>query len=109
MVAITLRAAISTSDTSSLSPFAEGLRTVRRDRQMQHAHADRHVTSDLPAHDIDERDWLARPSETSAVTWASDYTKAGRPMFIDANRPGAPTTDKGSSVFSAPAFLGAKN
>ncbi|PZU09776.1 methanol/ethanol family PQQ-dependent dehydrogenase [Sphingomonas sp.] len=43
------------------------------------------------------------------ITWASGYTKAGRPIFIDANRPGAPTTDKGSTVFSAPAFLGAKN
>ncbi|MDH7637392.1 methanol/ethanol family PQQ-dependent dehydrogenase [Sphingomonas oryzagri] len=43
------------------------------------------------------------------TTWASGYTKAGRPIFIDANRPGAPTTTKGSSVFSAPAFLGAKN
>ncbi|HEY0271331.1 MAG TPA: PQQ-dependent methanol/ethanol family dehydrogenase, partial [Sphingomonas sp.] len=43
------------------------------------------------------------------TTWASGYTKAGRPIFVDANRPGAPTTDKGSSVFSAPAFLGAKN
>jgi alcohol dehydrogenase (cytochrome c) len=45
----------------------------------------------------------------SKITWASGYTKAGRPNFIDANRPGAPTTDKGSSVFAAPAFLGAKN
>lgn len=43
------------------------------------------------------------------VTWASGYTKAGRPIYVDSNRPGAPTTDKGASVFSAPSFLGGKN
>ncbi|WP_157218285.1 methanol/ethanol family PQQ-dependent dehydrogenase [Flavisphingomonas formosensis] len=43
------------------------------------------------------------------TTWASGYTKAGRPIYVDSNRPGAPTTDKGASVFSAPSFLGGKN
>lgn len=43
------------------------------------------------------------------TTWATGYTKAGRPMFVDANRPGAPTTDKGQTVFAAPSFLGGKN
>ena len=48
------------------------------------------------------------------ITWASSiYLKTGRPNFIAANRPGDPTKGedgkKGSTVFSAPAFLGAKN
>jgi len=43
------------------------------------------------------------------ITWATGYTSKGRPLYVDANRPGAPTTDKGTTVFSAPAFLGAKN
>ncbi|WCT73205.1 methanol/ethanol family PQQ-dependent dehydrogenase [Sphingomonas naphthae] len=45
----------------------------------------------------------------SKITWASGYDKAGKPKFIDANRPGAPSAEKGTTVFSAPAFLGAKN
>jgi alcohol dehydrogenase (cytochrome c) len=48
------------------------------------------------------------------ITWASSIDlKTGRPNFIAENRPGDPTKGadgkKGSSVFSAPAFLGAKN
>ena len=48
------------------------------------------------------------------ITWASSIDlKTGRPNFIAANRPGDPTKGedgkKGSTVFSAPAFLGAKN
>jgi alcohol dehydrogenase (cytochrome c) len=48
------------------------------------------------------------------ITWASsiDLT-TGRPNYIDAGRPGDPTKGeegkKGSTVFAAPAFLGAKN
>ena len=45
------------------------------------------------------------------ITWAKGLDKNGRPIYIDDNRPGKPGTgaDKGKSVFSAPAFLGAKN
>jgi len=47
------------------------------------------------------------------ITWASGVDLAtGKPKFIDDNRPGDPTAGdgkKGSSVFAAPAFLGAKN
>ena len=48
------------------------------------------------------------------ITWASSIDlKTGRPNFIAANRPSDPTKGedgkKGSTVFSAPAFLGAKN
>ncbi len=49
------------------------------------------------------------------ITWASGIDlKTGRPNFIADNRPGDPTAEggdgtKGKSVFSAPAFLGAKN
>jgi alcohol dehydrogenase (cytochrome c) len=48
------------------------------------------------------------------ITWASGIDlKTGRPMFIEDNRPGDPSKSadgkKGSSVFAAPAFLGAKN
>ncbi len=48
------------------------------------------------------------------ITWASSIDlKTGRPNFIPANRPGDPTKGadgkKGTTVFSAPAFLGAKN
>lgn len=45
----------------------------------------------------------------SKTTWAKGYTKAGRPIYDDTNRPGPPSTEKGTTVFSAPAFLGAKN
>jgi alcohol dehydrogenase (cytochrome c) len=47
------------------------------------------------------------------ITWASGIDlKTGRPNFIPANRPSDPTKGdgkKGSTVFAAPAFLGAKN
>jgi alcohol dehydrogenase (cytochrome c) len=48
------------------------------------------------------------------ITWASGIDlKTGRPNFIAANRPSDPTKGedgkKGSTVFAAPAFLGAKN
>ncbi|MDE2370038.1 MAG: PQQ-dependent methanol/ethanol family dehydrogenase [Burkholderiales bacterium] len=48
------------------------------------------------------------------ITWASGIDlKTGRPNFIDADRPGDPTAGadgkKGTSVFSAPSFLGGKN
>ncbi len=43
------------------------------------------------------------------TTWAKGFTAKGRPIYDDSNRPGPPTTEKGSSVFAAPAFLGAKN
>ncbi|WP_223471304.1 PQQ-dependent methanol/ethanol family dehydrogenase [Massilia soli] len=48
------------------------------------------------------------------ITWATSIDlKTGRPNFVAANRPGDPTKGadgkKGSTVFSAPAFLGAKN
>jgi len=48
------------------------------------------------------------------ITWASSIDlKTGRPNYIDAGRPGDPTKGeegkKGTTVFAAPAFLGAKN
>lgn len=48
------------------------------------------------------------------ITWASSIDlKTGRPNYIAAGRPGDPTKGeegkKGSTVFAAPAFLGAKN
>lgn len=45
------------------------------------------------------------------ITWAKEIDlKTGRPVYIDDNRPGNPAgADKGKPVFSAPAFLGAKN
>jgi alcohol dehydrogenase (cytochrome c) len=44
------------------------------------------------------------------TTWANGINlKTGRPNYIDANRPGAPTTTKGTSVFASPSFLGGKN
>ena len=45
----------------------------------------------------------------SKTTWATGFTKDGKPMYVAANRPGPPTAEKGTTVFSAPAFLGAKN
>lgn len=47
----------------------------------------------------------------SKVTWASGYDKAGKPIYVAENRPGAANTDgtKGTTVFSAPSFLGGKN
>ncbi|MDD2221811.1 MAG: methanol/ethanol family PQQ-dependent dehydrogenase [Pseudomonas sp.] len=44
------------------------------------------------------------------ITWAKGLDKDGRPIYDESNRPGAPGEGKqGSSVFVAPAFLGAKN
>ena len=48
------------------------------------------------------------------ITWASSIDlKSGRPNYIAAGRPGDPTKGeegkKGTTVFAAPAFLGAKN
>ena len=48
------------------------------------------------------------------ITWASSIDlKTGRPNYIAAGRPGDPTKGeegkKGTTVFAAPAFLGAKN
>ncbi|WWM71806.1 methanol/ethanol family PQQ-dependent dehydrogenase [Sphingomonas kaistensis] len=45
----------------------------------------------------------------SKTTWANGFNKQGRPNFVAANRPSAPTAEKGSTVFSAPSFLGGKN
>ena len=44
------------------------------------------------------------------TTWATGFDSAGKPKVVPENRPGAPVAEgKGKSVFSAPAFLGAKN
>jgi len=43
------------------------------------------------------------------TTWANGFNKQGRPNYIDANRPSAPTTEKGTAVFASPSFLGGKN
>lgn len=46
------------------------------------------------------------------ITWAKGIDlKTGRPEYNDDNRPGKPSegADKGTSVFSAPSFLGGKN
>lgn len=48
------------------------------------------------------------------ITWASSIDlKTGRPNYIEAGRPGDPTKGedgkKGTTVYAAPAFLGAKN
>ncbi len=43
------------------------------------------------------------------TTWADGFDKAGNPKFIASNRPGPATTEKGTTVFSAPSFLGGKN
>ncbi len=46
------------------------------------------------------------------ITWASGLDKAGRPIFIPENRPGDPLKadgKKGSTVFTAPSFLGGTN
>ncbi|AWJ89084.1 PQQ-dependent dehydrogenase, methanol/ethanol family [Azospirillum baldaniorum] len=45
------------------------------------------------------------------ITWAKEIdVKTGRPVYNDDNRPGTPVgAEKGTSVFAAPAFLGAKN
>ncbi|QTR45077.1 methanol/ethanol family PQQ-dependent dehydrogenase [Thiothrix litoralis] len=45
------------------------------------------------------------------ITWAKGINlETGRPEYDDTNRPGAPGSEaKGTSVFSAPSFLGGKN
>jgi len=48
------------------------------------------------------------------ITWATGIDlKTGRPNYVEAGRPGDPTKGedgkKGTTVFAAPAFLGAKN
>ena len=47
------------------------------------------------------------------ITWATGLDADGRPQFDPANRPGDPAKSadgkKGTSVFSAPSFLGGKN
>jgi len=44
------------------------------------------------------------------TTWASGYGKDGKPIVIPAGRPGAAQgTEKGTTVFSSPSFLGGKN
>ncbi len=53
--------------------------------------------------------FLSATPFVSKITWATGYNSKGRPIYVDANRPGPPTAEKGTSVFSAPAFLGAKN
>ena len=45
----------------------------------------------------------------SKVTWATGFDKSGKPIYDPANRPGPPSAEKGSTVFSAPSFLGGKN
>ena len=48
------------------------------------------------------------------ITWATSIDlKTGRPNYVDSNRPGDPSAGadgkKGTTVFSAPSFLGGKN
>jgi alcohol dehydrogenase (cytochrome c) len=44
------------------------------------------------------------------TTWADGFTKDGKPIVIDAGRPGAAQgSEKGTTVFSSPSFLGGKN
>jgi alcohol dehydrogenase (cytochrome c) len=44
------------------------------------------------------------------TTWANGFTKDGKPNYIAAGRPGpAQGTEKGTTVFSSPSFLGGKN
>jgi alcohol dehydrogenase (cytochrome c) len=47
------------------------------------------------------------------VTWATGLDKDGRPKFVPENRPGDPVKSadgkKGTSVFTAPSFLGCNN
>jgi alcohol dehydrogenase (cytochrome c) len=44
------------------------------------------------------------------TTWANGYGKDGKPIVIPAGRPGAAQgTEKGTTVFSSPSFLGGKN
>ena len=44
------------------------------------------------------------------TTWATGYDKNGKPILVPTGRPGAPNgTEKGTTVFSSPSFLGGKN
>ena len=47
------------------------------------------------------------------ISWASGLDKNGRPIYIDANRPGNPADSadgkKGKSIRAVPSFLGGKN
>lgn len=44
------------------------------------------------------------------TTWANGYSKDGKPNVIPTGRPGAAQgTEKGTTVFSSPSFLGGKN
>ena len=47
------------------------------------------------------------------INWAEGIDDSGRPIYIEANRPGAPDEaaegGKGETVFSVPSFLGGKN
>lgn len=43
------------------------------------------------------------------TTWANGFDKNGKPNVIPAGRPGAPTAEKGTTVFASPSFLGGKN
>ncbi len=47
----------------------------------------------------------------SKITWADGWDlETKRPHYVDSNRPGTPeAAGKGTSVFSAPSFLGGKN
>ena len=47
------------------------------------------------------------------INWAEGIDDTGRPIYIEANRPGAPNAaaegGKGETVFAVPSFLGGKN
>ncbi|MBJ3761729.1 PQQ-dependent methanol/ethanol family dehydrogenase [Maribius pontilimi] len=47
------------------------------------------------------------------ISWAEGIDDTGRPIFVEANRPGDPSEaadgNKGEIVFSSPSFLGGKN
>ncbi len=47
------------------------------------------------------------------ITWAEGIDDTGRPIFVEANRPGRPAEltgeAKGETIFAAPSFLGGKN
>ncbi len=47
------------------------------------------------------------------ITWAERIDDKGRPVFVEANRPGNPASagdgKKGKTVFAVPSFLGGKN
>lgn len=47
------------------------------------------------------------------ITWSSGIDETGRPIFVEANRPGDPASaadgKKGEVIFASPSFLGGKN